>query len=123
MSNWLPIGTCRAAIALRSDWIRAWLIAGLKTHTFAPNGEGAVPGHTLGADTRAISAELETDSDLGGGAPTETDPTAVTTGTASVATAAMIVTTDAIRPMVTRPGTGVLLCLLPRTGDPGAAGE
>jgi hypothetical protein len=51
----------------------------------------------------------ETETDLGSGAPTGTAPTAVTNATANVATAAVIVTTAAIRPMMTRPATGVLL--------------
>ena len=28
LSNWAPIGTCWVAIALRSAWIAAWVIAG-----------------------------------------------------------------------------------------------
>jgi hypothetical protein len=107
---------------LRSDWIRAWLIASLNTHTFAPNGVAAVPGHTLGVCALETSAELVTDSDLGSGAPTGTAPTAVTNATANAATAAVIVLIAAVRLMTTRPATDVLLGPCPAQGDLGADG-
>jgi len=36
LSNWLLAGTCWAEIALRSAWMAAWLMLGLKTQTSEP---------------------------------------------------------------------------------------
>jgi hypothetical protein len=93
----------------------------LNTHTFAPNGVLAVPGHTLGADTPETSAELTTDSELESGALTEADAIAITIGTATAAIAARIVITAAIRPMLTRPATSASFADAPAAGDSGAA--
>src|SRR5271170_3583337 len=45
LSNWLPTGTCWAEMALRSAWMFAWLIVGLKTQTFGPKVVVSASGH------------------------------------------------------------------------------
>src|SRR5580704_6869966 len=46
LSNWLLAGTCWAEIALRSAWMAAWLMLGLKTQTSGPNAATFASGHS-----------------------------------------------------------------------------